>query len=131
MDVMRQKLAAGGVEQERVGVIEDSVASIQKAYLEWAYKVETKTANERLQHLLALVRDDCAEAKILASKQSTSPYGAQMYTLLRSRLKDRVELGSESLFGCGERHLLGLAGTMTEKCTVWWSEPFAVKAQED
>ena len=131
MDVMRQKLAAGGVEQERVDVIEDSVASIQKAYLEWAYRSEPKAANERLQHLQALVRDDCAEAKIVASSQSKPPYGAEMYTLLRSRLKERVELGSEPLFGCSERHLLGLAGTMTEECTVWWSDPFTVRTQKD
>lgn len=131
MDVMRQKLAAGGVEQERVDVIEDSVASIQKAYLEWTYKVEITAANERLQHLQALVRDDCAEAKILASNKSNPPFGAQMYTLLRARLKDRAELGSEPLFGCGERHLLGLAGTMTEECNVWWSDPFTVKTQRD
>jgi hypothetical protein len=130
MDVMRQKLAVGGVQQERVGVIEDSVASIQKTYLEWAYKTEVKVASDRLQHLHALVRDDCAEAKIQAISQSGRPYGAQMYLLLRSLLKERVLQGTEPLFDCGERHLLGLAGTMTEDCTVWWSDPFAVRTQK-
>jgi hypothetical protein len=51
LDVMREKLSAGGVQQERVGVIEDSRASLEKAYLEWVYQIEAKTANQRLQHL--------------------------------------------------------------------------------
>jgi hypothetical protein len=129
MDAMRQKLAAGGVQQARVGVIEDSVASIQKTYFEWGYKHEVKTANDRLQHLQALVTDDCAEAQIQASGES-NPYGAQMYLLLRSRLKDR-QGGVDPLFGCGERHLLGVAGTLTEDCKVWWSDPFIVNTKKD
>jgi hypothetical protein len=129
MDVMRQKLAAGGVQQARVGVIEDSVASIQKRYLEWGYKDEVKEANDRLQHLQALVRDDCAEAQVQASGES-NPYGAQMYLLLRARLRERL-LGADALFGCGERHLLGVAGTLTEDCKVWWSDPFAVNTKKD
>jgi hypothetical protein len=129
MDVMRQKLAAGGVQQSRVGVIEDSVASIQKTYMEWTYKNEVKTANDRLQHLQALVRDDCAEAQVQASAES-NPYGPKMYSLLRARLKERV-VGSDPLFECSDRHLLGVAGTLTEECKVWWSEPFTVKAKQD
>lgn len=129
MDVMRQKLAAGGVQQARVGVIEDSVASIQKTYMEWTYKDEVKAANERFQHLQALVRDDCAEAQAQASGES-NPYGAQMYSLLRTRLKERTA-GTEPLFGCSDRHLLGVAGTLTEECKVWWSEPFTVKGPKE
>jgi hypothetical protein len=131
MDVMRQKLAGGAVEQERVSVIEDSVASIEKTYLEWAYKFSSKTANERLQHLRTLVRDDCAEAKITARQQSDAPYGAGMYADLRLRLKERVEHGLEPLFGCGERQLLGVAGALTEECKVWWSDPFVLRTQKD
>ena len=129
MDVMRQKLEAGGVQQARVGVIEDSVASIQKTYMEWTYKNEVKTANDRLQHLQALVRDDCAEAQVQASGES-NPYGAQMYLLLRARLKERIA-DTDPLFGCSDRHLLGVAGTLTEDCKVWWSDPFTVKAKQD
>jgi hypothetical protein len=128
MDVMHEKLAAGELEQERVGVIDDSVASMQTQYLEWAYKFETKEADKRVRHLKALVRDDCAEAAISAKGQSSSPYGSTMYTLLRSRLKTRVESSIDELFGCGERLLLGLAGTMTEECTVWWSDLFTPKS---
>jgi|GEM_PF-1657593 len=128
LDVMHQKLLVGEVEQERVGVIDDSVASMQKQYLEWAYKYETTEADKRVRHLKALVRDDCTEAAISAKDNSGSPYGSMMYTLLRSRLKSRTESSTEQLFGCGERHLLGLAGTMTEECTVWWSDTFTPKS---
>ncbi len=70
MDVIRQKLAAGGVQQARVGIIEDSVASIQKTYMEWTCKGEVRTANEKFQHLQALVRGNSSGPVKVAWRKS-------------------------------------------------------------
>ena len=54
-DVLREKLDAGGVEQERMTVIEDCIASLETAYLQWTHKYTVKTASARLQHLFVLI----------------------------------------------------------------------------
>ena len=70
-----------------------------------------------------LVRNECQEAYDAAHAASDGG-GSRMLTEVRQRLRERHVGGRDELFGCAYEHLLGVAGMLTEDCTVWWSERF-------
>lgn len=124
-DVMIEKLNKGELEYERVNVMKATKASLERLYLEWTYKTDVPSANAQLDHLQALVLDDCAEAKAKAKAAAGGqPFGNAMYEDLRGRLRSRMLTETSLPKGCGEAHLLGAAGVLTERCAVWWSDPF-------
>lgn len=128
VDVMTEKLAAGGLENDRLDFVKDCKASIDHSFLQWTYKYDISVANQRLDHLKVLAKDDCIEAKHAVEK-GQSIYASAMYSELRKRLKERIGDPNITLFGCSDHHLLGAAALLTEECKVWWSEPFDLKSK--
>lgn len=128
-DVMVEKLAGGGLEIERVDLLKDYKASLEKMYMTWLYRDGQATANQRLEHIKTLVKGDCVEAKI-AVAQPGQRYAGTMYANLRSLLEHRLATATLPLFNCSQEHLLGAAAMLTEECQVWWSDKFALKSPQ-
>ncbi|MEP3072418.1 dsDNA nuclease domain-containing protein [Maricaulis sp.] len=122
---MVQKLAAGGVQKVRIDHLEDLVRSFQSLELRWARKHSLARARTQRQDILARVMTDCVEA-VAAAEGAPEPYGANMYTDLLQKLRERADREDGKLHGCTPEHLLGAAGLLTEQCKVWWSPRFSL-----
>jgi len=90
------------------------------------YKSGKVEAEKNYKHLRTLVNVDCQEA-FDETKQADQPFGEQMLMNVRSRLKRRSIEEKERLLGFSYEHLLGIAGMLTEECTVWWSHELDLK----
>ncbi len=121
-----RKLAKGGVEAARVTNIEDRVRSFEYLFIEWSRKYGPDEAARRYNNILAAVQFEAAEAHAYAEKNG-EPYGSAMYGELALRLQARARNDRDQLYGCRPEHLIGAAGTLTQKCKTWWSPHFDVR----
>ena len=131
MTKIEKKMAVGGIIAGEIALAKDLKFSIDKLLQEWMYKYGAKEASKRYDHLQLIVKDDCFEASQYA--QAAGPYGAGMLARVRSNLKasamhHAVQLGR---MGVTYNHLMGVVGILTEECTLWWSDQFAVMTQDD
>lgn len=77
-----------------------------------------------LNQLIAFVQGTCDDAKLLASSDSESNWGPDMLRRVVGKLEKTAETNSDMVFGESYELLMGIAGLLTEECTVWWSEKF-------
>lgn len=125
--LLQQKMAAGGVSVENIALATDHKVSAEFLLQQWFFKYGNAEANSRYRHLRTIVRTEAYEASDEAAADDRL-YGAAMLERVRSRLRARHRTGSSSLFEVHYEHLLGVAGILTEECTLWWSKPFSVEA---
>lgn len=126
--ILYEKLGRSNLETDRVIQLEDLVHKVEALYVRWVNKFGAPEANRRLNDLKELVKFDCTEAKVAASKAG-EPYGPAMYTALLERLQARCATSSDNVYKCRPEHLLGTAGVLTEECTVWWSGEFTLASR--
>lgn len=129
MSTLELKMAAGGLSIGNIGLAKDQKASTEYLLMKWLHRNGTSSTDQRYQHLRTLVRSECQEAFDKAKTPGTT-FGPAMLDDVRSRLRTRHQSEGDSLFGCKYEHLLGMAGILTEDCTLWWSEEFPIP-QED
>jgi hypothetical protein len=74
-----------------------------------------------------LVKEDCLDASA-QTKSSTNLYGSSMLARVRANLKNTAQLPTTQVARLGISHhtLLGIAGILTEECSIWWSDEFPV-----
>lgn len=120
---MIRKMAAGGVQLNRINHTQDLVRSFESLEIKWTTRFGAKRAREMTQDLLARTLTDCIEAQNEAEEENNS-YGANQFALLKRMLESRYVREKETLYGCKADHLIGAAGILTEQCKVWWSDEF-------
>lgn len=125
MGTLEMKMAAGGLSIGNIGLAKDQKASTEYLLLQWFHQHGKAPTDQRYQHLRTLVRSECQEAFDKA-KAAGSTFGPAMLEDVRSRLRTRHQNEGDGLFDCKYEHLLGMAGILTEDCTLWWSEEFAI-----
>jgi hypothetical protein len=126
MQVVEQKLAAGEVTVANVNLMKDHKYSAELLLANWLYKSSPEEADRRYQHVRTAVNTDCQEAHDATVGNGSEPYGQAMLKDVRARIHQRYEREKASLFDCSYEHLMGIAGVLTEDCTVWWSKPFNI-----
>lgn len=125
MTTLEKKMAAGGLSIGNIGLAKDQKASTEYLLLQWLHRNGKAATDKRYQHLRTLVRSECQEA-FDKTKTDGHAFGPAMLEEVRTRLRDRHQTEEASLFGCKYEHLLGMAGVLTEDCTLWWSEEFDI-----
>lgn len=129
MSTLELKMAAGGLSIGNIGLAKDQKASTEYLLLKWLHRNGKASTDQRYQHLRTLVRSECQEAFDKA-KASSATFGPAMLEDVRARLRTRHQDEGGSLFGCKYEHLLGMAGILTEDCTLWWSEEFPIPRED-
>lgn len=119
------KMATGKISAPNISRAKDFKFSTEKLLNEWIYKHNPQTANKRFDQLRMIVGNECQEA--FDSKFSAQqPFGKEMLTEIRERLRRRLTTNPNLFFECTYEHLLGIVGILTEQCDVWWSEEFEI-----
>lgn len=130
LERMILKMARGGLQRIRIEEMQNLVYAFQALFMRWVSKHGSETAGNRYEDLLARVRFDCVEARV-AAQDLGDPYGRAMFEAILTRLRERWENETDSLYGCRPEHLLGAAGLVTENCNAWWSSEFEVEVEEE
>src|SRR5216683_3829258 len=122
MKTMEIKMAAGGLSVSEIDHLKDLKFSAEHLLQEWLYRYGNQS-QLYYEHLRVVVRDECLAAQ-QASRQAQGLYGNNMLADLRERLQRRAATRAAEIPECYKEHLLGMAGILTEDCTVWWSAEF-------
>jgi hypothetical protein len=124
MTTIEKKMAAGAAGADEIQLAKDFKFSMDRLLQEWMYKYGPAEAARRYDHLQLIVKEDCFEAS--AHTKAAGPYGTAMLGRVRANLKTSAASQGAQLaaLGVSYNHLLGVAGILTEDCTVWWSDPF-------
>jgi hypothetical protein len=127
---MVAKMSAGELCVMDVEQFRDDVRSLEQSFLRWKEKYEIKEANNRLQHVQALVLQQCREMTdtTVAPSDFRHPIVTNL-PALRSRIHTLASAEAASLYGCRPDHLRGAVGLLTDECRVWWSEPFDLEGK--
>ncbi len=123
MRVMELKMTAGGASVQDIDLAKDHKYSLEVLLHEWMYAKGTDEAQKRYEHLRTLVRTECQEAHD-SFHDAEGLFGQGMLVDIRNRLRASHERGNRIPFNIRYEHLLGMAGLLTEDCTIWWSDPF-------
>jgi hypothetical protein len=85
-----------------------------------------KDAEEILNHLHAVVKGECDDARLQASSGS-EPYGEDMMRILLQQLRQRATQRPSTVFNQEYDCLVGISGLLTNECEVWWSPEFNIE----
>lgn len=119
------KMRKGVISEDDIVLMKDLDNSALKLFIDWYYEKGGKEANTRLEDLRLIVQHECQEAYNL-TKTDSAPFGQEMLSMVRERLKARQEEIQKKYSECSYDHLEGIAGFLTEDCKVWWSRKFDV-----
>lgn len=123
INILTQKLDEGKVSRTDVDMIKDCDNSALRLLLEWYDAYGKEEADARFDHLRIIVQHECLDSYSGAYNPET-PFGQKMLGLVRERLRQRKDEISRRYSDCCYEHLEGIAGILSEKCTVWWSKEF-------
>ncbi len=130
MSALELKMAVGGISIENISLAKDLKASTEYLLTKWLYKNGKAATDARYQHLRTLTRSECQEAYD-RNRSDDRLFGPEMLNDVRQRLRGRYTDHDVELFGSSYEHLMGMAGILTEDCTVWWSKPFAIPSARE
>ncbi len=130
MRTMALKMAKGGISVANINLAKDHKHSAEHLATEWLGKSGPAKAQAMYEHVRTIVHTECQEAYD-AARSGDPPFGEEMLSAVRDRLRRRRDEDVGGMPGCRYEHLLGMAGVLTEDCDVWWSEPFAVPAEAE
>ncbi len=130
MGALELKMAVGGISIENISLAKDLKASTEYLLTKWLYKNGKAATDARYQHLRTLTRSECQEAYD-RNRSDDRLFGPEMLNDVRQRLRGRYTDHDVELFGSSYEHLMGMAGILTEDCTVWWSKPFAIPSARE
>lgn len=124
--ILETKMDAGGLAIENIQLIKDQKYSFEALTASWLYKMDVEEASRRYDQVKMIVQNECQEAHD-EENLNDREYGTKMLINVRKRLRTRHEKERSSFFDFSYDHLLGIVGSLTEECTVWWSEKFDLK----
>ena len=122
LKIFRAKLDRGGLE-DHAEILRRQTLSAQAALIERADRDDRGA--EVATQIENIVLAQCKEAE-LRSKVSDAPYGARMMIDVQDRLKTIATDEASRVHSQPYEVLLGMAGLLTQDCSVWWSEKFDV-----
>jgi hypothetical protein len=125
MSTLELKMAAGSISIDNISLAKDLKASTEYLLTKWLHKNGKTATDARYQHLWTLTRSECQEAYD-RNRSDDRLFGPEMLNDVRQRLRGRFTDHDVELFGSSYEHLMGMAGILTEDCTVWWSKPFVI-----
>ncbi len=123
MKKMELKLAAGGLTVSAIEHLKDVKFSAEELLIGWLYKYGRERAQQYYEHLRIIVHGECFAAR-QSSHQADGLYANKMLLDLREKLAYRASLIGNEIPEHRQEHLLGMAGILTEDCTVWWTTEF-------
>jgi hypothetical protein len=126
--VLRKKMIKGGL-QSQVDSMEQRSLSAEQRLFELAY-INTDEIELYLQQLEWVVRGECDEAYLKATKNDGSIDGQLMLTDVYSRLQKKAEQDRILVYRQPKEMLIGIAGLLSGACKIWWSEPFELDGAE-
>jgi hypothetical protein len=124
--LLETKMDAGGLAIENIQLIKDQKYSFETLTASWLYKMDADEASRRYDQVKMIVQNECQEAHD-EEKVTDKVYGTNMLVNVRKRLRTRYEKEKTSFFDFSYDHLLGVVGSLTEECTVWWSTKFEIE----
>jgi hypothetical protein len=124
-----QKMTRGRITSMSVTAMQDGRASFEWGMARRIQQGRASQADRDYRHLLALVRNEAAEARDLASIAG-EPYGTAMLNDIRQRLREIARDEPATARNLNYQQLLGVATVLTERCDIWWSEEFELASEE-
>ena len=124
-DILRKKFVQGGL-VDQLPLMERRTLDTEARLMALAH-AGPDTFDGFLKQLEGVVQAECTEAQLVAqiSRVSpTAPYGPAMLVSVFQRLKAIAENTPRKVDNEPYECLVGIAGLLTEQCTVWWSDKF-------
>jgi ABC-type transporter Mla MlaB component len=126
MDILSQKLQAGNVAALDVQTMKDCDNSALALLFEWYNASDANEANARYDHLRIIMQRECSYAYNSAFSEDDS-FGQKMLGIVRDRIIERQPEIIRRYNDCSCEHMEGIAGILTELCSVWWSKQFKLR----
>jgi hypothetical protein len=114
-----EKLRRGGL-ADQADTMRARTLSAESVLLDFATRPE---GTRDLDHLRQLVRAECDDAMAL-TQSNTEIFGPEMYRHLLTRMEFLSMKDSSTVLSQRKEVLLGIAGMLTQECTVWWGPKF-------
>lgn len=89
---------------------------------------DPKKAEQMVVQIEGVVRDQCEQAHLRA-RQNRKPFGEIMLIDVQNRLEKLATEEPARVCGQPTEILAGMAGLLTENCTLWWSEKFNLEEE--
>ena len=124
-DNLRKKFVQAGL-VEQLLVMERRTLDTEARLMSLAL-AQPDTFEDLLKQLEGVVQAECSEAQLVAQTTRASPadpYGPAMLVGVFQRLKAIADNTPRKVSNEPYECLVGIAGLLTEECTVWWSEKF-------
>ncbi|GAB3585700.1 dsDNA nuclease domain-containing protein [Hymenobacter daeguensis] len=124
-DNLRKKFVRAGL-VEQLLVMERRTLDTEARLMSLAL-AQPDTFDDLLKQLEGVVQAECSEAQLVAQTTRTTPaapYGPAMLVSVFQRLKAIADNSPRKVNNEPYECLVGIAGLLTEECTVWWSEKF-------
>lgn len=126
LSVLDKKMLKGGL-SEYATTMRRRTLSAEQHLIEQSH-LDPAGISNALSQLTSYVQSVCDDARLTASA-NPAPYGAQMFRYVHTHLQKAAEQHPEMVFNQPYDLLVGVAGLLTEECSVWWSERFDLKEQ--
>jgi hypothetical protein len=125
MNTLELKMEKGGISQDDIKIVKDFDNSAFLLLKGWGYRYKKEELDARIEYLRLLVQHEC---QYIYNKKISSqePFGVEMLTSVRDRLVERQSEVMQKFPECSFEILEGIAGMLTQKCSVWWSKKFDV-----
>lgn len=121
LDRFFKKLTQGGFVEDEVEAFRRQTILAHGRLLELATR--EADGGEFVRLIENLVLDECNAAKIAVSTDGQK-YGKEMFLKLRQELQSIAQNQPRRVKRAPYEVLMGMAGLLTEDCTVWWSDKF-------
>lgn len=124
-DILREKFTRGGLVNQ-LPVMERRTLDTEARLMALAH-AEPEAFDDFMKQLEGVVQAECSEAQLEAQANcltSLTLFGPSMLVSVFTRLKKIAEKTPEKVNNEPYECLVGIAGLLTEQCTVWWSEKF-------
>ena len=106
--------------------------SAEERLLEASYE-NPSTIESLLTQLESVVQAECDDAELEAlletGEKSHADFGPKKYLKVVQRLKNIADKRPDLVYSEPFETLIGIAGLLSENCSVWWSETFNLTEQ--
>lgn len=126
LSVFEKKLMHGGL-ASHLETMRRRTVSTESHLLELASRKPTEILDIQNQ-LECYVQGVCDDAKLQTSK-IPEPYGEDMLREVQQRLRQTADREPQMVHSQPYECLIGVAGLLTEECSVWWGPEFDLEGQ--
>lgn len=128
--ILEEKLLQGGL-SNHVQHLKKVAITAEQNLMELAIR-DPENAESILAQLEGVVQGECLEAEIdvrTSRVNANELYGERMLNQVFKRLRSVAKDESKKVCNQPYENLLGVAGLLTEQCSVWWSDRFQLKSK--